>query len=543
MVERPDRFLVLTLVGLSSCTGVISDSDEGNGSGGPLCQQASAPVSPLRRLTRLEYDHTVRDLLGDTSRPARDFAPDENLLGFAVGEAVSPLLAEQYIEASESLASTAVARLDQLLPCDPTTVGEDACAQEFIRTFGLRAYRRPLVADEVSRHTMLYTSSRAQYGFNTAIAMVTQAMLQSPYFLYRAEFAVPGSERSIVPLDNYEMASRLSYFLWSTMPDDVLFAAAAAAELDSREEVAAQARRMLDDPLAADAIGSFFDQWLELGSIDRLTKDPAVYPEFDDALRSAMHEETLRFSRYVVLNGDGSLETLLTGSFSFVNGPLASLYGLSGVSGSDFMMVPNNASERAGLLTHASILATHAKANQTSPIHRGKFIRERFFCQSLPPPPPGLAVVAPDPDPSLSTRQRFAAHSQDPSCAGCHRLMDPIGFGFENYDGIGRFRTMEGSVPVDNSGEILRPDGSSDTFHGAVELAHQLVDNPQVQDCVTTQWFRFALGHIESDDDVCSRQSVNATFEATGYNIRELLVALASSDAFRYRRVPTLGGP
>jgi hypothetical protein len=491
---------------------------------------------PLRRLTRDQYDNTVRDLLGDTTRPARAFPADEDLLGFDTGATVSPLLVELYMNAAETLAATAVADLGALLPCDPALSGEETCARGFIQTFGRRAYRRPLAPEQVDRLMAVFGSAAAAT-FADRIRLVLTAMLQSPFFLYRVETApgTPGGP-DVVRLDGHEVATRLSYLLWNTMPDDELFAAAEAGELGAPEQVAAHARRMLDDEQARPAIASFFDQWLEIASLDEASKDTELFPEFNAAMRRSMRGETRAFVEHVLFEGDGRLHTLFTAPYTFADARLAELYGIEGVTGDAFVQVDTDPGERAGLLTHASLLATHALANQSSPVLRGKYVRERLLCQPIPPPPDGLMVVAPDPAPGLSTRERWAAHSTDPSCSGCHRLMDPIGFGFEHYDAIGQYREMDDGRPVDARGELLAAGDVTGAFEGVPELAERLAASPEVADCMTAQWFQFALGRPEVDDDGCSLSSLADVMEASGGDVRELIVAIVSTDAFLYRR-------
>ncbi len=520
--------------------GSSADGDESGGpSGEPACDQPNTGHSPLRRMTREQYDNTVRDLVGITSKPASAFSPDEKIGAF-FSNGIAPvgdLIVEQYMNAADAIATEVVADMDALLPCDPALDGEDACAAEFVSTFGLRAYRRPLSPDEADRLQTVYAAGRQSGGFVDGIRLVIQAVLQSPNFLYYIEFGTPsGSE--LAALDSWELASRLSYFLWNSMPDETLFSAAQANILGSPDELEAQARRMLDDPKAERAIASFHLQWLVLDKLEHLDKDPEVYPAYSDTLRDAMRAETAKFSDFVVREGDGKLSTLLTATFTFADAPLLDLYGVSAPAGPEGR-VELNAGQRAGLLTQASVMAAHAHANQSSPIHRGKLVRENFLCQPLPPPPPDVDNTAPDPDPSASTRERFAEHTANPECASCHSLIDPLGFGFEHYDGVGAFRSMDGDFPVDASGEVRGTVDIDGPYNGAVELAAKLAQSEQVRECVTSQWFRFAFGRIDTDEDACSHAQAHALFAASDYDIRELLVALTRTDSFRYRKVGT----
>jgi hypothetical protein len=245
--------------------------------------------------------------------------------------------------------------------------------------------------------------------------------------------------------------------------------------------------------------------------------------------------ETARFSDHVIRSGDGLLDTLFTAPFSFIDAPLASLYGVTLPQGHDptqpFQLDPT---QRSGILTQAGVLAIHSHANQSSPVRRGKFVRENLFCQPLSPPPPDADTTPPEPDPNASTRERFEQHRADPQCAGCHGLIDPLGFGFENYDGIGNFRATEAGRPIDASGEITATDVDG-AFVGAAELATKLATSPQVRACLAQHWFNYALGRTKSDADVCSLNAMTEKF-AESNNIRDLLLALVTTDAFRYGR-------
>lgn len=288
-----------------------------------------------------------------------------------------------------------------------------------------------------------------------------QALLQSPAFLYRVEAAgaplKPGDAH--VALTDWEMASRLSYLLWGSMPDDELFAAAAAGKLRTKEEVLARAQRMIESPRARDMVANFHKQWLLLGEIDNLDKNTTVYPAYRPELRPLWRRETEEFVSRTILDEGGSLTALLTASHSFMNKSLADFYGVSGAPSEDaWVKVPLDPTRNAGFLTHAGHLAALSKPNQSSPVHRGKFVREQLLCQQLPPPPPNIDITPPDLDPKLTTRERFAQHSTDPTCKGCHHLMDPVGLGFEHYDGLGKWRDEENGLPIDDSGKVEEAD-------------------------------------------------------------------------------------
>jgi hypothetical protein len=502
-----------------------------------------APVAPLRRLTRLEYGNAVRDLL--TGSVAGDDIPADETIGpFASNTvtSVTDLGTEQYLESAERLAAAAVsvpAALDQLVACDRKAMGDAACAAAFIDRFGARAFRRPLAADEKARYVALFTSAAAGGAFADGIRLAVTALLQSPNFLYHVELdpTLPPAG-TLVPLDSYQLAARLSFFLWTSVPDDALMTAAAAGGLGDPATLRAQVTRMLADARAHDAIATFHTQWLDLGKLPAITKDPTLYPQFTPALRAAMQAETLAFVEDVLGNGDGRLDTLLTASYSILDGPLFDLYGVARPAGTTGpVRVELDPTRRAGLLTQASFLASHAHENQTSPVARGVAVIRNVLCDALPDPPPNVDNAPPDPAPGSTTRERFAVHENDVSCSGCHKLIDGIGLGFEAYDAVGAFRTMDGGRPVDATGNMLGAVEINGPFDGAVDLAKKLAGTAQVQQCVARQWFRFALGRLEAGADGCSLQGMFDAFETSHHDVRQLLAAIATSDAFRYRKV------
>lgn len=497
-------------------------------------------------MTRTEYNNTVRELLGDNSAPAKDFAADvEDPFGFtnnAEVNTVSTLLVEQYMKAAEELAERAAANLGTILSCDPAVAGEDACAAEFVATFGQRAWRRPLTGEEKTRLLGIFTAGRAEGGFSEGVELVIATLLQSPNFLYRVEVGVPaegeGKEGLLRPTD-WEMASRLSYLLWASMPDAELFAAAEAGQLRTAEQVLAQARRMIVDPRARAMVADFHAQWYKLAEIDALDKDPDIYPDFSPAVAGLMRKEVEIFLDRAVWE-EGDLKALFTATHTYLNKELADFYGISGPTGSSFVRVELDPTKASGLLTKPGLLAVLAKTNQSSPVHRGKFVREKLLCQLMPPPPPQIDIQPPALDPDLTTRERFSQHREDPLCAGCHVLMDPIGLGFEHYDGTGRWREDENGLVIDSSGELTETDING-AFDGVPELAHKLADSDMVRECMVKNWFKFAYGRAETLEDLPSLELLTTQFAAAGDDLRQLLLLLTQTDAFLYRR-PVEGG-
>lgn len=512
-----------------------------------VCDDAgpSTPPVRMRLLTRFEYDNTVRDLLGDTTAPARSFAP-ENKSGLFENDAeihqVSKDVVRQYLDAAEDIADRAVLeRLPLLVACDPLATDPSVCGQAFLAGFLPRAFRRPVTADETAAFAALFESSLATYGFTEAVSITTQAILQSPQFLYRIEAVPEGAgPGDLVSVGGYEMASRLSYFLTASMPDAALLAAAAAGDLDQPEGVEAQARRLLESPAGRTAVADFHRQWLGLAALGSVAKDPAVYPDIDPTIFATDWNDSLQqFIAHVFFTGDATMAELFGAPEVFLSVELAAYYqasGLDPVTGA--WTIPG---KHAGLLTQPALQAMLAYPDGSSPVARGVFVRKRLLCQELTPPP-NVPIDPPSPDPNATTRERFSQHSSDPSCAGCHSLIDPLGFPFENYDGTGRWRTTENGQPIDASGEILgiEDESAQGTVRDAAELSAKLAASTDVQACLVDNWAIYALGRrLDEELDACTRLDLQAAFAESGGDLRELMIAITTSDAFRFR---TIGG-
>ncbi len=508
--------------------------------GQPTTCAAPAPgPSPLRRLTHREYDNTTRDLLGDANHLSSQFSREELFLGFdnnATARGTTTLLAEQYMSAAETLAANAVKNLRPLTGCNPDdAAGRDACANGFIDRFGAKAFRAPLADAERTRLTTLYASASSAWGFTKGIELTMAAILQSPRYLYRVEFgtAAPAAP-NVKALTPFELASRLSYLLWGSMPDQPLLDAAGAGQLTTREQLATQARRLLASDRCHYVMTDFHRQWLGLDLIDGFD---SVADGFSNDLRPLMRQETTQLVEAAIWQGGGKLSTLLTAPFSFMNARLASFYGVSGPSGDSFEKVALDQQERLGILTQGGILAAHSHAAKTSPVLRGKFVREQLLCNPPPPPPPGVDFTVAEKDSSLTVREQSEIHRADAACAACHRFMDPLGLAFEGFDAVGRYRTLENGKPVATSGELSGSDVDG-TIDGPTELAQKLATSTQVKSCVVRQWFRYAYARDEvSEQDGCNVASLESNFASSDGNIPELLFALTQTDAFQYRSV------
>ena len=536
--------------------GCVLAGDDGAGSGGaddggvpdppddgePLvCADRPPAPRTLRLLTRREYDRTIRDLTGLDGRFTDDFPVEARVRGYDNNADVAVVTSrhiDAYLAAGAAVAERAVAERRAALLGDCSS-GE-ACLHAFIDRFGRRAFRRPLTATERDTYRALDRDALTDGDFDTAVRMVIRAMLASPHFLYRAELG--NAAGSFHVLDGYETATAMAYLLWGSMPDDALLDAAAAGDLASAAGRRDAAERMLADPRAREQIADFAGQWTGAYRILEQFKDPDIYPRFDDDVREAMAEELARFVNHVFLDvPDGSFRELHTADYVFLNGALRAFYRQPGATGdAAFARQPVADGTRGGLLALGAVVASHAHSNESSPIKRGVFVRERLLCQELPDPPQDVDTTPPGLDPDLTTRERFAQHTDDPNCASCHQYIDGVGFGFERYDGVGDYRDRENGLAVDASGEVVDIEGfrtgTSDPFAGPRELGALLADSPAAQDCAVRQYYRYARGYEEGAADQCTLDALTASFRDGGLVLRDLILDHIAHPSFVRRR-------
>jgi len=486
----------------------------------------------------------VRDLLGDATRPGDRFVAESSQLGFTNGAAstlLSPAVVEDYENAAGALAKSAISNLPRLLGCDPVAVGEDACATDFVGRFGARAFRRPLQVEEAADYQALYINNKAEFGFATAIELVVRAFLQSPVFLYRVELGMPApTQTAALRLSPYETASRLSYLFWGTMPDETLFQVASQGKLEAPADIRGQAQRLLGEARGVHALADFHAQWGQLEGVPSLHKNDA---RFSPNIGRLLLEETNRFVDETLRHGDGLLATLLTTPVTYLNNDLAAYYGVSGPSGPSFERFEFTKGRRAGLLTHASFMASLAHEAQPSPVLRGKFVLEQLLCSPPPAPPDNADTALPAADPSKTARQQLVELTSVVPCSGCHALLNPPGFGFEHFDALGRFRETDGSLPIDASGDLAGPGDLSGHFENHEELLRLLAENETVRSCIVSKWFTYTHGRGEGEGDACSLNRMRETFRSSGGNVRELLLSLTETAAFLYRTNPKGASP
>jgi Protein of unknown function (DUF1592)/Protein of unknown function (DUF1588)/Protein of unknown function (DUF1595)/Protein of unknown function (DUF1585)/Protein of unknown function (DUF1587) len=505
-----------------------------------LCESGDEAPGPrlLRLLTPREYQNTLQALLYTSQIDGSSLPLPPRVRGYdnnAGASVVTSRHLDEYLNATDKLIDKAInEQRGQLLPCQSK---DASCARMFATKFGLRAFRRPLSDEEVERYAAMFDPSLTDGKFETGLKLAISSMLISPHFLYRSEV---GEERDgNFELTPYEVASALSYLYWGTMPDQALFDAAAKDELRSKDQLEAQARRLLNDQKAKDQLGAFSLQWLGSDGVLAAFKDKAIYPAFNDSLRKAMVEEQQRFINDLALTRDGKFEELFRADYVYANGELARFYGLDGSSNDYSKVAVTPESERGGLLGLGAVLTAHAHSNESSPVKRGKFVRDRLLCQDLPPPPANLDTTPPGLDPKLTTRARFAKHTASSACASCHQLIDGVGFGFEGFDGIGAQRALENGLPVDESGTLVGREGlsekTSEPFTGIRELSELLADSASAQSCFALQYYRFARGYEETEQDACSLDKLRQRFEDSSLTVKELLVNLALLDSFTLR--------
>ncbi|MGA2034147.1 MAG: DUF1592 domain-containing protein [Thermoguttaceae bacterium] len=521
----------------------------------------AGPADPgrvtIRRLNRAEYTNTIRDLLGIEFHAAADFPSDDVGYGFDnIGDVLTlpPLLMEKYLAAAEQIAAKAIVadkpgdkpqdyppshrRIFLVAPGEK--VSPDAATEQILRRLATRAYRRPIRDQELARLLKLVATARAQGDrFEAGIQLALEAILVSPHFLFRVELDPEANGVGpIRALNEYELASRLSYFLWSSMPDDELFDLAARGKL--RENLDRQVRRMLIDAKCKALVENFAGQWLQLRNLDLAAPDKRQFPAFDDELRRAMRTESEMFFESIV-HEDRSALDLLDADFTFVNARLARHYGLEGVEGDQFRRVSlpaggghEAAQARGGVLAQAAMLTVTSNPTRTSPVKRGKWVLENILGAPPPDPPPNVPMLRDDAK-AVATgtlRQRMEQHRKDPNCAVCHKEMDALGFALENFDAVGAWRTKDGNFPIDAAAQL--PDGRS--FNGPRELKAMLRGNKeQFARCLAEKLLTYAIGRGVESYDRPAVDGIVQTAKVGDYKFSTFVLGIVRSDPFQKR--------
>lgn len=531
-------------LGGESCTGdcaktvagyIINTLNEGPTVGGE-CRVKHAPI---RRLTRFEYNNTVEALLGDTTRPGNALPSEEIGNGFgndANSLSVSSLLAEQYGKVAEGIANRVIdnpAQWQQLHACvqNLQSSTQRSCADQIIERLLPRAFRRTATATELDNFKSLQRSVAQSDDFEASIAVVIEAVLQSPEFLYRVEKGTFVDGR--LKPTSFEMASRLSYFFWGSMPDDTLLEAAAADQLMTPAQIKAQAERMLTDQRSRAMIRYFFDAYLPISSLGQLERDSVEFPNFNSLVGSLMREETQSFLEHIIFDGPGDWASALNAPYTFMNETLAQFYGVNGVHGEQFQEVALDTTQRRGLLTQAGIMAGTTHSGHTNPVVRGAYVMKKLLCVDIPLPTGDILdqIKPPDPTSGATARERFGQHSQDAVCQTCHTKIDPVGLVFEHYDPVGLYRTHENGVMIDASGGLP---GTDILVDNALELVTAIAEDPRTHQCFAFNWANFAYGKTLGASESCIKDTVTMKFSETAYDIQSLLVDLTQTDAFLY---------
>ncbi|MBL8218182.1 MAG: DUF1592 domain-containing protein [Bryobacterales bacterium] len=511
-------------------------------------------VGPIvRRLTHAQYNNTIRDLLNDASRVADQFPPEDYVNGFRnqyLAQNTSPLLAEAYAAAAEKLAKKAFLGGDsqRLIPCTPKSFDDAPCRKQFLTSFGRKAFRRPLQPNEIARYEKLFAAEAAESKqFLSGAQVVLEVMLQSPNFLMRTENGLDPVQRP------YEIAGKLSYFLWNSMPDEALLNAAASGELNTAAGLERQARRMLQSPKAKEAVNEFLTEWLRFDRLQGTVRDRRLYSMFTPELTVAMTEETRRLASNLVWT-KGNFMEFFSAPYSFLNADLAKLYKLPEPK-EEYGRVDLPAdTERAGVLSQASFLTMTSKPAETSPTARGLFIREQFLCQDVPQPPPGVNANLPPVtrEKPMTQRERLGVHLSNPGCASCHSLIDPIGLAFEKFDAVGGYRpkmkltifparfeknteAKNVELDIDTKGNVAGlPDAS---FTTPRELGMILASSPACQQCVAKQLFRYMSGRHEGRPDRIVIGRAFEDFKKSGFQFTELMVSLMKWSTYPPQKV------
>jgi hypothetical protein len=518
-----------------------SGDESGGVPGDPTtdCAGVGAGLAPMRRLTKVQYDNTIRDLFGGAVEPGATFPESvihEEYSNNPSANVVSLSAAQNILLAAEHAGQQVVDGIGGIVDCEPGP----ACAASFVDDLGRRAFRRPLRADERQALLDVYAQVEAEAGFADAIGTVVTVILQAPQFLYLHEEGAAEVEPGVVELSDHELAARLSYLVWDTMPDDELLELADAGLLRDAAELRAQAERLLADrERSGPALDRFFREWMHFDGVPAYDKDPALFPAYDDALATAMDEELTRFVDGVLRSDAPTLRTLLTSSATAVDGTLAGFYGVDAPA-DGWAPVTLPADERPGLLSRPALLAEHSTASSSAPIFRGRLIRTQLLCDVIPPPPDDAMANAPAYPDGATERERSAILMDHMNCGACHGLMNPIGLGFERYDAMGAWRDLDvNGEPVDSRGEIIGgTEGLVGEFDGVSDLGARLADSDQVAACFARQLYRHSLGLEVSQTLACASDPVEQAFVASGGDIPTLVLELVTSNAFRMRVLP-----
>lgn len=516
----------------AAACGDSSAAGGGDVGGGSTLGPTTAAPGGIRRLTSSQLRYSLEYLLGSDAAAGFVVWSDPQLHGFESIAAAELALSANDVSTLETAVYMAIdtsltdpSHLAKFAPCvqsAPTA----ACYDEVAAKFGRVAWRRSLDADEKARLTAIATQAQAWGGgdFDVGLRYELSAILQSPHFVYVTEVGdAQGPQRS---LTKQELAARMSFFLLHRTPDVELLDAADAGKLDTPEGVRDEARRLLRQPEARRSLDRFFSELYLIRDIADVSKDAATYPQWNGELAASMQEEMLRFLQDVVWTRDADAREIFTSTDTFVDPTLASFYGVTGPQSGWAKASYKPGEGRFGLLGKAGFLARFAHPKMTSPTRRGRFIRERILCREIPPPPPGVNTSLPEPTQPQTMKQRLAAHSETPSCGGCHSLMDPVGLAYEHFDPVGQFRDQENGLAIDTAGSSAELE-----FAGPEELAAAAAELSGP--CFVKNFWRESMGHVETEGEAAALAEVEEGFVGADFSLQELMVEITVSEGFQ----------
>jgi Protein of unknown function (DUF1592)/Protein of unknown function (DUF1588)/Protein of unknown function (DUF1595)/Protein of unknown function (DUF1587)/Protein of unknown function (DUF1585) len=552
---------------LFACTGVMSGTPGGDGAtpggpgplqpgggggtttvggGGTTSTASSKPevgVMTIRRLNRTQYTNTLGVLTGTKTDPGAKFPADDLSFGFDnIGEAltVQPLHIELFEQSADAVLTELFAlpatdaNRTKVLGCDAQTGGH-ACVVSTVSAFAERAFRRPVTEAEITPFVSIadsftMTGGKAADGLKLAL----KGVLLSPHFLFRVELDPSPTSKDVHRLNAYELATRLSYYLWSTMPDAALFASAKSGALTTDAGLVTEVSRMLADPKAQALTSDFAGQWLNIRRVGAVKPDAGTYPTFSAQLAADMETESyMMFTE--LLATSRPITDVLNSDFTYVNKALATFYGMTPPPGDGFVKVPLAGSHRTGFLMQASFLTLTSNPTRTSPVKRGKWVLEQLLCSPPPPPPPGVKFDLDANAGGQSVRARLEAHRAKEPCHTCHALMDPIGLSFENFDGVGAYRTADQYGPIDATGTLQTAAGEV-TFNGAEQLLPLVSKDERLAPCVAEKVLTYAVGRGFTTDDAIALKNVLTATNTSGQGLRGLVGSVAMSESFKSRR-------
>ena len=502
------------------------------------CNNDAVPETGFRRLSSNEYKNSLM-AVSRLALDGIDFTnhPADPVLGVFSNDRSKLMTTrdhkEYYMSVGEEVAALMV-QSSSAIPDNCRTVNTDGCIDQLIPSVASDAYRRPVGADEITEIKGIYTTISDEFGHAKGLEAILEVILSSPNFIYRTELGEGGSQNGLVVLGPYEIASQLSYMLIGSPPDAALLADAKNGGINDAAVRISHAQRLMASEAFLDQGLSFMDQWLGLNKIEGMSKDMDMFPEFTSSLKAAYRTETSLFIRDMFANL-GSPKSILTADYAFLNPMLKQHYGLPGGGTNEFVRTSLAGTSRSGLLTQGSFASIYAHQNETSPIFRGTKISTKLLCIKLPDPPSDIEPLSSAANSVLTTRERVAAHSSDPSCRGCHQIIDPLGFSLEGFDSIGKARTVDNNLPVDSSGTVKVGDEEI-TFDSYKSLASRIADNPEYNTCFTDQMMRFSLGSYSTQKNSCYINEVTTSWQSSGGSVKELLISIIGSDYFSMRK-------